>query len=44
MGLTGRYGNRLKIRPPLVITNADIDVMIVALDKVLGRLTADRQG
>ena len=38
IGLTGRHGNRLKFRPPLVFSKKDVDATIKALDKVLGRI------
>lgn len=40
VGLTGRRGNRLKFRPPLVYSKKDADETISALDRVLDRLTA----
>ncbi len=38
MGLSGRYGNVLKIRPPLVFDRANADQLVAALDKVLGEI------
>lgn len=35
VGLTGRFGNVLKIRPPMIITENQINQLISALDKVL---------
>lgn len=35
VGLSGRYGNVLKIRPPLVFSKENVDQLIAALDKVL---------
>jgi 4-aminobutyrate aminotransferase-like enzyme len=35
---SGYYGNRLMFAPPLVITPAEIDRALVALDRVLGQL------
>lgn len=34
VGLSGRYGNVLKIRPPLVFSKDNVDQLIAALDKV----------
>lgn len=39
IGLSGRYGNVLKIRPPLVITQDQIDALVATLDAVLGEVT-----
>jgi 4-aminobutyrate aminotransferase-like enzyme len=36
IGLSGRYGNVLKIRPPLVFDKKNVDQLLVALDAVLG--------
>ena len=36
MGATGRYGNVLKIRPPLVFSRANADFLAERLDRVLG--------
>ncbi|MGI9284200.1 MAG: aspartate aminotransferase family protein [Pseudomonadales bacterium] len=41
IGLTGRYGNCLKFRPPLVFSQADVDITMKAFDKVLTRLTSE---
>ena len=38
IGLTGRYGNCLKFRPPLVFSREDADTTIAALDKILSDL------
>lgn len=38
IGLSGRNGNCLKFRPPLVFTRDDVDFTIAALDKVLSDL------
>ena len=35
VGTTGRDSNILKIRPPLTITTAEIDILLAALDKAL---------
>lgn len=35
VGITGAHGNVLKIRPPMVITEAEADVLIAALDATL---------
>ncbi|MBT3226056.1 MAG: aminotransferase class III-fold pyridoxal phosphate-dependent enzyme [Deltaproteobacteria bacterium] len=35
MGATGRFGNVLKIRPPLIFSKENVDQTIEALDKVL---------
>lgn len=37
MGSTGRYGNILKLRPPLIFTRDNADQALAAIDKVLGR-------
>ena len=37
MGSTGRYGNILKLRPPLIFTRDNADRALTAIDKVLGR-------
>jgi len=37
MGSTGRYGNVLKIRPPLVFSAENADQALDAIDRVLGR-------
>ncbi|MEV6108054.1 aminotransferase class III-fold pyridoxal phosphate-dependent enzyme [Streptomyces sp. NPDC051940] len=44
IGITGRYGNVLKIRPPLVFTAADAELLITTLDRVLTGLTAGTTG
>lgn len=33
----GREGNALKIRPPLCIGRADIDILVSTLDRVLSK-------
>ena len=38
-GLTGRWGNVLKIRPPLVFSKENTDYLIPILDKILTELT-----
>ncbi len=40
MGMTGRYGNVLKVRPPLTFSNENVDSVIQALDKVLTTLVS----
>ena len=35
MGMTGRHGNVLKIRPPLVFDRANADLLTSTLDDVL---------
>ncbi len=35
IGTTGRHGNTLKIRPPLVFTRAHADALVATLDQVL---------
>ncbi|ODN70363.1 hypothetical protein [Methylobrevis pamukkalensis] len=35
IGAAGRYGDTLKIRPPLCVTTADTDRLVAALDKLL---------
>jgi 4-aminobutyrate aminotransferase-like enzyme len=40
MGSTGRDGNVLKIRPPLVISAAEADLLVDHLDHVLEDLEA----
>jgi 4-aminobutyrate aminotransferase-like enzyme len=39
IGSTGRDGNVLKIRPPLVISSMEADLLVDRLDEVLGDLT-----
>ncbi len=36
MGLTGRYGSVLKVRPPLIFDKSHVDMFIENLDEVLG--------
>ncbi len=36
VGSTGRYGNVLKIRPPLTIRRPEVDLLLDALDRSLG--------
>ncbi len=36
--VSGYYGNRLVFAPPLVISEAETDTAVAALDKVLGEL------
>ncbi len=38
IGCTGRYGNCLKFRPPLVFNEANADETLAALERVLSRL------
>jgi 4-aminobutyrate aminotransferase-like enzyme len=38
IGAAGRYGNVLKIRPPLCFSAANADRLVAALDQVLGQL------
>ena len=38
IGTSGRYGNVLKIRPPLVIARDEASLIVTALDQVLGDL------
>jgi 4-aminobutyrate aminotransferase-like enzyme/Ser/Thr protein kinase RdoA (MazF antagonist) len=38
IGTTGRYGNVLKIRPPLVISGEEAELLVERLDDVLGFL------
>jgi 4-aminobutyrate aminotransferase-like enzyme len=40
IGMTGRYGNVLKFRMPLVTNRSNVDLMIRTLDKVLSQLPA----
>lgn len=40
VGLSGRFGNVLKIRPPLIFSEANADMLLAALDKVMRRLGA----
>lgn len=35
IGLSGRYGNTLKVRPPLTFSKANVDQLVLALDSVL---------
>ena len=37
IGTTGRHGNVLKIRPPLCISSDESQLIVTALDAVLGR-------
>ena len=39
IGLSGRYGNVLKIRPPLVFDKANADQLLETLDRVLQNIT-----
>lgn len=41
IGLSGRYGNVLKVRPPLVFAPNHVDVLVDTLDRVLTDLHAD---
>jgi 4-aminobutyrate aminotransferase-like enzyme len=41
LGATGPQGNVLKIRPPLVFEKAHADLLLGALDEVLGALAQD---
>lgn len=38
IGLTGRHGNCVKFRPPLVFSHADADETLEAFDRVLSRI------
>lgn len=38
MGMTGRYGNVLKVRPPLIFSKANVDQVVDTLDQVLAEL------
>ena len=38
IGCTGRYGNCLKFRPPLVFNEANADETLAALERVLSRV------
>jgi 4-aminobutyrate aminotransferase-like enzyme/aminoglycoside phosphotransferase (APT) family kinase protein len=40
-GSEGRFGNVVKIRPPIVITAQQADLAVAALDKALGRLASE---
>jgi 4-aminobutyrate aminotransferase-like enzyme len=35
IGAAGRFGNVLKVRPPLTFSSAHVDVLIAALDETL---------
>jgi 4-aminobutyrate aminotransferase-like enzyme len=35
IGAAGRFGNVLKVRPPLTFTTAHVDVLVAALDETL---------
>ena len=35
MGATGRYGNVLKVRPPLIFSKANVDQVVSTLDEVM---------
>ena len=37
-GYSGRYGQILKLRPPLVFSRADADLTLAAIDTALDRL------
>jgi 4-aminobutyrate aminotransferase-like enzyme len=39
IGLSGRYGNVLKIRPPLVFDNDNVDQLIDTIDRVLANIS-----
>ena len=39
MGMTGRCGNVLKVRPPLVFSRANVDQVVDTLEQVLAELT-----
>ncbi len=39
MGMTGRHGNVLKVRPPLVFDRANADQLVATLDRALTDLT-----
>ena len=39
-GYSGRYGQILKLRPPLVFSRADADKTIAAIDKAVGQMEA----
>jgi 4-aminobutyrate aminotransferase-like enzyme len=39
IGLSGRHGNVLKIRPPLVFDQDNVDQLVDSLDRVLGQLS-----
>lgn len=41
LGLSGRFGNVIKIRPPLVITEKQCDLLIAALDQTLHELSGE---
>ena len=43
VGVTGRYTNVLKIRPPLVFRPEHADILLTALDDVLGTYRAARR-
>jgi 4-aminobutyrate aminotransferase-like enzyme len=36
VGRTGKRGDVLKIRPPLVFTDAHADLLVTSLDRILG--------
>ena len=42
IGLTGRHGNVLKFRMPLVTNRSNIDFLIRALDRVLAQAVSER--
>jgi 4-aminobutyrate aminotransferase-like enzyme len=35
IGATGRFGNVIKVRPPLVFSNDNADLLVEKLDKLL---------
>ena len=44
LGVTGRFGNVIKIRPPLVFCHEDADFLVQALDSALGQCRAQVEG
>lgn len=42
IGLSGRYGNVLKIRPPLVFDRDNVDQLVNTLDRVLGDISTEK--
>jgi alanine-glyoxylate transaminase/(R)-3-amino-2-methylpropionate-pyruvate transaminase len=41
VGKGGLFGNTLRIKPPMCITNDDADYLVAMLDEVLGEVDVD---
>ncbi|MCP4756382.1 MAG: aminotransferase class III-fold pyridoxal phosphate-dependent enzyme [Proteobacteria bacterium] len=44
IGSTGRFGNVVKIRPPLVFSKENADLLVEKLDKLLAEVTVESNG